>query len=1149
MKKKREILFPFGDGTRLNQRLLKMKLTVLMTFLVLASFGNSFSQVTLSVSFNKAKIHQVLGSIEQKTDYIFMYKDEILDESKTITIDFQDAKFEEVLKTICAQSGIDYEVRDHQIILTEKAEAELPADQQQAQKKSVTGQVKDTKGNTIPGVSVVVKGTTVGMITDADGKFSLPESALNQTLVFSFIGMKTQEIQAGTGTPLKVTMAEETVAIDEVVAVGYGTAKKVNLTGAVEVVKGDQLVNRATTTVSQSLQGKVSGINFNAGTYGFEPGAALSVQIRGQGSPLILIDGVPGSLNGLNPNDVESMSVLKDAAAAAIYGAQAPYGVILITTKSGKLDNKLNVEFSSSYSSIAPIRKPHLADSYTTALALNEASVNSGLTPLYTNAAIDRIMKYQADPINTPETVPSVSNAALWATTVESNANYDWFDVYYGDGSRNQENLAVSGGSNNVSYYVSAGQIYDSGVLLVGKDNYRRYNTIAKFDAKINDWFKISVNSRYYNTIRNRPAYDNQGDYDLLFHQVARTFPSQYMISPNGVYSMQSKIPWTRDAGTENWNTNEFVNRFATEISPLKGWTINADYSFRLTNDEFTSLNYTVYEDKVDGSPLISGSTSPSHVKKSQQNYTYNTLNAYTTYKFDIKEIHHLSIMAGYQQEQSKTSYLWARKNDMVSQEVPAINTSTGTIDATDNLAHYATQGVFSRLNYNYQEKYLVEVNGRYDGTYKFAKDKRWGFFPSISLGWNVSNEKFWESIASTINLLKVRSSWGELGNQLTASAYQDLPLMGVGSNLGWILNNRRPGYTTAPNLVNTEVTWETSNTKDFGLDMGMLKNKLTFTGDIYQRRTYDQLGPADALPAVIGVASLPRSNNMETVTNGWELSLTWRDKIGKDFNYSVTGMMFDYKTEVTKYNNPTKILTNPYAGQMSGEIWGLVSDGLIQTQADADKINTGGIQKAVSGQVWKTGDVLYKDQNNDGLINYGANTVDNPGDRKIIGNTTPRYQYGLTITAEYKGFDFSMFWQGVAKRDLTLSGNMFWGFNAALQGSIFPGHLDYYRDAAADTYKGLGINTDSYFPRPYTDANMNAKNQVTQTRYLQNGAYARLKTMQLGYTLPQLWLSKIKMQNLYLYVSGENLWTITDLPEHLDPETATTGRRGNANT
>jgi hypothetical protein len=239
--------------------------------------------------------------------------------------------------------------------------------------------------------------------------------------------------------------------------------------------------------------------------------------------------------------------------------------------------------------------------------------------------------------------------------------------------------------------------------------------------------------------------------------------------------------------------------------------------------------------------------------------------------------------------------------------------------------------------------------------------------------------------------------------------------------------------------------------------------------------------------------------------------------------------------------------LTNPYSGQISGEIWGLVSDGLIQTQADADKINTGGIQKAVSGQVWKTGDVLYKDLNNDGLINYGANTVDNAGDRKIIGNTTPRYQYGLTITAEYKGFDFSMFWQGVAKRDLPLSGNMFWGFNAALQGSIFPGHLDYYRDAAADIYKGLGINTDSYFPRPYTDANMNAKNQVTQTRYLQNGAYARLKTMQLGYTFPKEWMDKVKMQNLYLYGSGENLWTITDLPEHLDPETANIGSRGNA--
>ena len=1145
----------FSCGKRIRQVLLVMKLTTFLLLIgALSLSASTYSQVTrMDLKMENSKIQDILHSIENSSEFIFIYDAAYLNTVSAISINVKAKTIIEILDELFKDTGVAYLIDDRQVVLYNSkdltsltsARAEIAVAQQQ--KKELSGIVKDGKGLSLPGVSVFVKGTTTGTVTDSEGKFTLSIPNEAKILVFSFVGMKSQEVQITQKSTVNVTLDEEAVGVDEVVVVGYGTQKKVNLTGAVEVVKGDALVNRATTTVSQALQGKVSGINFSSGVYGFEPGASLAIQIRGQGSPLILIDGVAGSLDGLNPNDIESMSVLKDAAAAAIYGAQAPYGVVLITTKSGKKDGKLNIEFSSSVSGIKPIRMPHLADSYTTALALNEASINSGITPIYTNATIDRIIKYQADPINTPETVPSSANAALWANTYESNANYDWFNVYYGEGTRNQENLSVSGGSDAFSYYVSGGQIYDEGILQVAKDDYHRYNTIAKFDAKLTKWFKFSLNTRYYNTLRTRPAYDNQGDYDLLFHQVARTFPSQYMKSPNGILSIQSKIPWARDAGDETWNTNEFVNRFATEITPLKGWTINADYSFQLTNSEYTSNNYTVYEDKVDGSPVISGSTSPSFVKKSQQNYFYKTLNAYTTYKIDIKDIHHISVMAGYQQEESKTSYLWAKKNDMVSQEVPAINTSTGTIDATDNLAHYATQGYFTRLNYNFKDKYLVEVNGRYDGTYKFAKDKRWGFFPSLSMGWNVSNEKFWESFRSRINMFKIRTSWGGLGNQVTASAYQDLPLMGVGSNLGWIINSRRPGYTTAPNLVNADVTWETSNTKDLGIDLGVLKNRLTFTGDIYKRDTYDQLGPADALPAVIGVTTLPKSNNMETVTNGWELSLTWKDKIGKDFSYSATAMMFDYLTKVTKYNNPTMILTNPYSGQTVGEIWGFVSDGLIQTQADADAINTGGTQKAISGQVWKSGDVKYKDLTGEGIINYGANTVNDPGDRKVIGNATPRYQYGLTLSAGWKGFDFSVFMQGVAKRDLAISGNMFWGFSSAVQGSIFPGHLNYYRDVAATTYAGLGINTDSYFPRPYTDANMNNKNQITQTRYLQNGAFMRLKTMQLGYTLPKVWLDKIKMQGIYLYVSGENLWTITKMAEYLDPETANVGSRGNA--
>jgi TonB-linked SusC/RagA family outer membrane protein len=1006
--------------------------------------------------------------------------------------------------------------------------------------------INSTNNLPVPAASVQVKGTNRIVQTAVDGRFSI-NASVGETLVITSIGFENYEVKIlSVSNLINAAMVTLASTLDEVVVVGYGFEKKVNLTGAVSVIKGEELVNRPTPTLSQAMQGKASGVNFNTGPFGFEPGAALNMQIRGQGTPFIVVDGIPTtSINGINPNDVETISVLKDAAAAAIYGARGPYGVILITTKSGAANGKLTIEYSGNYSSIKPIRKPHHADSYTTALAFNEAAANSGAIPAYTNEAIDRILAYQADP-TLPETVPSPGNPLNWANGTESNANYDWFNVYYGDGHRYQHNISLSGGNKGVTFFLSGGLVDDGGVLLIGKDKYRRYNANAKFDASLTKWMKLIFNTRYYNTTRNIPTLDNQGNYEGLFAQIARTIPSQYLTSPNGVTSFQSKIALIRDAGNDNTIVNDIVQKFATEINPSKGWTINADFTIQFTHNQFTSTNLTIYQDNVAGDPVVAASTTPSFVAKSQDLNTYRTLNVYSTYKFDAATKHHFSILAGYQQENAKFSQLSASRNTLITPAVPAITTATGPANANDDVNLYATEGVFSRFNYNYDNRYLLELNGRYDGTYKFAEGKRWGFFPSISAGWNASNENFWNDMKSYINVFKIRASWGSLGNQLTAVPYQDLALLGTSSNVAWLINGVRPSFTTAPNLVNPDVTWETSNTKNLGFDLAFFKKRLNITADIYQRRSFDQLGPAQAVPAVIGVASLPQSNNMETITKGWEFSLTWNDNIGKDFNYSVAAILFDHKTTITKYNNPTGLLSTSYPGQIQGEIWGFVSDGLIADQAEANRINSGKIQQEISGQVWKTGDVRYMDLNKDGFIRFGASTVDNPGDRKVIGNTTPRYQYGLTVQAEWKGFDFSMFWQGVAKRDLTLSGNIFWGFSAGNQSSIFPGHLDYYRDVDADKYKGLGKNTASYFPRPYLDVNMNAKNQVTQTRYLLNGAYARLKNMQLGYHMPDGILRKLKLQNIYLYVSGENLATLTKMPDHFDPETANVGPLGN---
>lgn len=1126
-----------------------MKLsTILIIVCTLQISANVYAQTKkFDLSLSDVTVKEVLKNIESQSDFRFFYNDELSEVNRNISIDMEDVPVNDLLTYLFKGTGVTYKVLENNLIVI--------SPENLVQQRKVTGKIIDSETlEPLPGVTVQIEGTTLGTITALNGSYEIDFTSGNDVLIFSFVGYVTQKVTVGSRTTIDVALATETTELEEVVVIGYGTQKKVNLTGVVEVIKGDDLMNRATTTVSQSLQGKTSGITFTTSRVGFEPGAELSMQIRGQGSPLVLIDGVPGSINSINPNDIESMSILKDAASAAIYGARAAYGVVLITTKSGLRDKKIHIGFSSSLSGMKLARMPHMADSYTTALAYNEASVNTGTASMYKNDAIDRIIAYQADP-TLPETVPSATNAQVWGNNFESNANYDWFEVWYGNGTRNQENLSVNGGSEIISYYLNLGHTYDGGVLNLGiNDNFRRYNTDARIDIDATKWLKFTSLTRYYKRIRKTPSSQVGGSsssnvgYPGLFWWIARDYPSQYMISPNGVYSRISWIPLNRDGGVDTRTTNDVVQRWAVKILPSKGWTIDADYSMNLSHTGLNSTNFTVYEDKVDGSLVPIGGTYPNWIADSQALYFYNTLNAYSAFKFNVAERNHFSLLIGYQLERSKNTYLYGRRNELITQDVPSLNLATGIdIRTSGNVTQYATQGLFSRLSYDFDNKYLIEFNGRYDGTYKFARGKRWGFFPSVSAGWIISNEGFWQPVSSVVNLLKIRGSVGELGNQNVA-AYQDLELMGVNSQLSWVMNGIRPSYVTAPNLINRELTWETSRTTDLGVDLGLLKNKLLLTADVYKRFTFDELGPSDALPAVIGVSSLPNSNNMETISKGWEFSLTWTDNIGKDFNFSITAMLFDVVTKINKYNNPTRILTNPYAGQTVGEIWGYVTRGLIQTQEDADRINTKKIQQAVSGIAYKVGDIEYLDLNGDTLITRGNNTVDDPGDRKIIGNTTPRYQYGLNLRADWKGINFSMLWQGTLKRDLMLNGNMMWGFQQTYWSTLLPVHLDYYRDMEPDNYKGLGINKDAYFPRPYNNQNMNNKNQQTQTRYLQNAAFTRLKNVQIGYAFPGSWLEKIKLEELYLYFSGDNLWTITPMMNHLDPETADKGVGASAN-
>jgi len=1015
----------------------------------------------LSINMQDKTLEDVFTFIENHSDYVFIYHASKIDLSHKVNVNIKDQPIKDILKDVFRGTGLTYVVKGRQIVVKKEDAPQTPgvksvAVLQQQKGITVSGNIKDDTGFPLIGVNVVIKGSNQGVITDVDGNFSMEDVPSSAILRFSYIGYQPIEMKAQES--IMLVMHEDNEKLEEVVVVGYGTQKKVNLTGAIEVVDGDRLKNRPSTNVSQVMQGTVSGVNFSYGNSGSEPGAKLNLQIRGQGEPYVLIDGTVGDLNMIDPNDIENISVLKDAAASAIYGARAPYGVVIITTKSGKREEKIQVDFSANVAFTKPIRKPRMVDSYTFVRAMNEFHDNQGESRLFAEETIDRIIAYINNP-SLPETVPDATNSNQWATYLLANGNNDWIDVHFGSGVRNQENVSIKGGGKDLAFYLSAGHAYEKGILNFGKDTYRRINFNAKLDLSLTKWWKLSSNTRVVQSTRENPNYDDEGDYDMMIHQIFRTQPNQFLKSPNGYYSRLSRIPMI-EAGSDKTITRGILQRFATDITPLKNWTISADYSIDFPYTSFTSNNLTAYEDLVDGSLSAIPTTVPSYVNKYKSHTMYNSLNVYTSYKFDLKDKHHFTAMLGFQQESNSYDYLSGLKKELITPEVPSISTATGEMQTTDDLTHWSTQGYFARLNYDYMGKYLLEVNARYDGTSKFTKDHRWGLFPSFSLGWNISHEKFWEPVSPYVNTLKLRTSWGSLGNQ-NVDAYQDLPLLGTEMNLEWILNGKRPAYTTAPNLINPVLTWESSKTVDVGADLGFFNNRLQITADYYQRLTFNRLGPAQALPAVLG-ADIPKENNSELRTRGWDLSFTWRDKVSNDFSYSVTAMLFDYKSVVTKYNNPTGILTTDYEGKTIGEIWGYETVGLIRTQEDADRINQSKSQNFINAQVWRTGDVMYRDLNNDGLINNGKNTVSDHGDLRIIGNNTPRYQFGITLSADYKGFDFMAFFQGTAKRDLWLTGNMFWGFNNWNQTTLFPHHLDYYRDAEESTYSGLGVNTDA---------------------------------------------------------------------------------------
>lgn len=1036
-----------------------------------------------------------------------------------------------------------------------------------AQNRTLKGNVVDAKNEPMIGVTVMVKGTSNGTMTDVSGNFSIsvPE---NSAIVISYMGYMPQEVPVRDQSFVKVILEEDEKMLDEVVVVGFGTQKKVNLTGSVGVATAKDIESRPVTSAVSALQGVVSGLNISNGNMGGELNASKSINIRGtgtissgsSGSPLILIDGMEGDINLLNPQDIDNVSVLKDAAASAIYGSRAPFGVILITTKSGKA-GKTTINYNNSFRFNTPVFTPNIMNSWEYVNYFNDVERYSSGGLYFTDHAdyLDKVYSYYSGASDEfmSYTSPVSVNGKAYQRYTSPYANVNWAEEYYSKWAMSQEhNLSASGGTEKLTYYISTNYLTQDGFMKHGTDYIDRYTITGKIGAQITDYAKVDYSSRWIRRDYNRAKAMNGGFYDNMMRRAAPIYPVK---DPNGYYSEYSYITALEDGGRRQEQDDNIVQQLKLTISPTKNWSIMAEMNVKIDNNWTHEYSFPVYAHAADdpSALFISGEFNNgdvSYVYEESYRGTYLNPNIYSNYNLSFGK-NNFNTTVGTQIEQFVMRNLTAGGSGLVSEKTPVLNMATLFGDSPNGIIQdWSTVGFFGRISYDYDERYLLEINARYDGSSRFRRDKRWVLSPSVSAGWNITKENFWEDMLAYVQVLKPRISYGQLANQNTSDYYPTYRTLDVYMNASdWLINGAKPNTAAFPGLITTLLTWEKVRTFNVGLDFGVLNNRLSGSFDYYQRTTLDMMGPGIKLPATLGTY-VPSTNNTDLKTSGWELTVSWRDKI-RDFTYGARFNLSDDRTKILRYPNEAGEINYQnfnalIPGEYMGNIYGLVTKGVAR---DADEMAAhlaslpNGGQDAI-GSEWQAGDMMYEDINGDGKVSMGS-TINDLQDLKLIGNTTPRFRTGITIDMGWKEFDFSMFWQGVLKRDYYFSpvggagagakSAVFWG---ATSGNIheslfFKEHLDYWRDDTSE----LGANYDSYFGRPlFYGSN---RNRYVQTRFLQNAAYLRLKNVQIGYSLPKKWLYTVKIEKLRIFFSGENLLTFTQLSSVLDPESLDVGK------
>jgi TonB-linked SusC/RagA family outer membrane protein len=986
------------------------------------------------------------------------------------------------------------------------------------QGRTVTGVVSDEASGLLPGVNVVVKGTTVGTITDANGKFSINVPQGSTILLFSFIGFEPMEMDVAGMETVEVKLKQTTIGLEEVVAVGYGTQKKINLTGSIESLKGENLAKRNTVMTSQALQGMAAGVTVtsNNGKPGKE---GTTVRIRGIGTindnnPLVLIDGVSSSLDAIDPNDIENMSILKDAASSAIYGSRAANGVILITTKRGKTE-KVSVTYKGSVGFTAPLEIPKNATAWDYMSLYDEATGND----LRNDQGVPGGTVYGIDKIN----------ASRDATDRDAYPNTDMMqETWQGTAAQTQQYLGFSLGNDKIRSNTSINYTWQD--AHVPNSGYNRYGVRSNNSYTMNKFIEVGFDL----SVRNTDIKDAAGStlIEGLMRQPAiyqtrysnGIWGSSYAGTPHAMQYIYDGLVMRY----ENWQ--ETIAKISATITPFTGMRLDFSYAPKFSSASFKDVNKTTYiYDYKTGLPIlgpVGAYQSFSTIGETRDKTREDDINILMNYNTSLGD-HDITALGGFQYLTNTYNNLYAYRQGNNFQQFEQINSYDPTgMTNSGNTNEWALMSYFGRLNYGYAGKYLFEGNIRYDGSSRFANGYKWGLFPSFSAGWRFSSESFMQDVSWLTNG-KLRASWGELGNQSGLGSNYPFALT-VATNqytvFGGTLN---PGYAPVNYALN-DITWESTQMIDFGIDLSFFESKLDVTFDWYKKDTRDILLNV-AIPGVMGYANSPRQNAGSVENKGWDLTISHSNTKG-DFYYKVTGILSDVHNKITEFGGLPPQISGVHVRQVGDPIdavYGYVADGFFSSFAEARAHPVAQFGKLQGGDI-KYIDQLTVDTDGDGVMDAGDNRITGT-DRVVLGNPIPRMTYSLDLYTSYKGFDFTVFLQGVGIRDGYVSGWLAYPFANA--STVLVQHLDRWSEA--------NPNPNAAYPR--LSINQHSNNTQPSSFWQVSAAYFRLKNIQLGYALPNEILKNKNIAGVRFYANANNLFTMSKMPLGMDPESPET--------